>query len=108
MTDYLPLGIFVLLTAGAAMTGGLFKPGPWYLGLNKPWWTPPGWVFPLVWTILYVMIAIAGWIVWQAQGVGALVVLWAIQMVLNAAWSWIMFGRKLICVQAILVRRFSP
>jgi len=98
MTDYLPLGIFVLLTASAAMTGGLFKPGPWYLALNKPWWTPPGWAFPLVWTILYVMIALAGWIVWQAQGIGILVALWAIQLVLNAAWSWIMFGRKRIDV----------
>jgi len=96
MTDYLTLGIFLLLTAGAAMTGGMFGPGPWYLALEKPSWTPPGWAFPVVWTILYVMIAIAGFKAWQAQGLGPLFALWAAQMVLNGLWSWIMFGEKQI------------
>jgi translocator protein len=96
MIDYLPLGVFLAVTAAAAMSGGFFGPGPWYLTLKKPWWTPPGWAFPLVWTVLYVMIAVAGAKVWQMQGMGLLIVIWAVQLILNAAWSYIMFGRKQI------------
>ncbi len=94
MTDYVSLGVFFVLTAAAAITGGFFAPGPWYFNLKKPSWTPPGWAFPVVWTILYVMIAIAGWRAYQAQGLGPLVGVWVLQLVLNAAWSWIMFGTK--------------
>lgn len=94
MNDVIPLALFFVATATAAISGGFFAPGPWYLELKKPWWTPPGWAFPVVWTILYIMIALAGWYAWQAQGIGVLVALWAVQLVLNAMWSWIMFGRK--------------
>jgi tryptophan-rich sensory protein len=40
------------------------------------------------------MIAVAGWMVWQAEGVKAAVIVWGISLLLNMAWSWIMFGRK--------------
>ena len=96
MSDYISLGVFFVLTASAAITGGFFAPGPWYFDLNKPSWTPPGWAFPVVWTILYVMIAIAGWRAYQAQGLGLLIAVWGLQLVLNAGWSWIMFGKKRI------------
>ena len=45
--------------------------------LAKPSWTPPDWLFPIAWTVLYFMIAIAGWLAWQREGVGAAVVIWA-------------------------------
>ena len=96
MNDMIPLALFLIATASAAVTGSQFAPGPWYKQLHKPSWTPPSWAFPVVWTILYVMIAIAGWKAWQAQGFGPLVIIWIIQLVLNAIWSWIMFGRKQI------------
>jgi len=96
MNDMIPLGLFMVATALAAVTGGRYMPGPWYQALAKPWWTPPGWVFPVVWTTLYIMIAIAGWQAYISQGIGPLVAVWVLQLVLNAMWSWIMFGRKQI------------
>ena len=82
------------IVACAATTGGLFSPDEWYDRLNKPSWTPPGWVFPVVWTTLYIMIAAAGWLVWTAQGLGVAMVLWGIQIVLNGLWSWLFFGLR--------------
>lgn len=101
MTSYLALAGFAALTLGAASTGATFLPGPWYETLRKPSWTPPNWAFPVVWTILYVMIAAAGWLVWKAEGLGLLVGLWLVQLVLNAAWSWIMFGQKNIALALV-------
>lgn len=88
------LFFFFGLVLLAALTGMMFRPGVWYASLNKPAWTPPNWMFPVVWTVLYVMIAIAGWLVWSAVGFGPLLWLWFAQLVLNMAWSWIFFGRK--------------
>lgn len=86
--------VFLALVALAAYSGVRHLPGPFYEALAKPAWTPPNWVFPPVWTVLYVMIALAGWIVWRAQGLGAAFWVWLVALALNAAWSWIMFGQK--------------
>lgn len=94
MIDYAAIAVFAVLTFAAAATGGLFPPGPWYDALAKPSWTPPNWAFPVVWTILYIMIATAGYLVWKEQGIGLLAGVWLAQLVLNGAWSWIMFGLK--------------
>ena len=51
---------------------------------TSPAWTPPDEVFAPVWAALYVMIALAGWIVWRAQGLGPALWLWLVQLVLNA------------------------
>lgn len=96
MTNIVSLVVFLGLVALAAVTGSQFMPGPWYETLSKPWWTPPKWLFPIAWTILYIMIAVAGWRVWKADGVGAALIVWALGLVFNAAWSWIMFGEKQI------------
>jgi len=90
---YASLVVFLLLTAAAAVTGSQFLPGEWYAALAKPAWTPPGWLFAPVWTVLYVMIAVAGWLAWQRSGFGQPITLWVAQLVLNAGWTWIMFGR---------------
>lgn len=91
--------VFFALTVAAASMGALFQPGAWYAGLAKPALTPPDWVFPVAWTILYLMIAIAGWMVWQGRNQRPrgrrVVVLWGSQLVLNAAWSWLFFGLHL-------------
>lgn len=84
--------VFLALCALAASSGAAFSPGPWYATLAKPSWTPPAWVFPVVWTTLYFLIAVAGWLVYRAQGMGPLLWLWGVQLALNGAWSYIMFG----------------
>ncbi|MBK1661259.1 TspO/MBR family protein [Paracraurococcus ruber] len=95
----LTLGLLGFLAAcfAAASTGAVFKPGAWYEALAKPRWNPPNWLFPIAWSALYVMMAFAGWLVWRGAGfagAGLALGLWALQLALNAAWSWIFFGMK--------------
>ena len=96
MKRYSGLLVFLALVALAAWSGARFLPGPFYAALQKPSWTPPDQIFAPVWAVLYVMIALAGWIVWRAQGLGAALWVWLAQLVLNAGWRWVMFGRKQI------------
>jgi benzodiazapine receptor len=96
VTRYAGLLVFLALVAGAAYFGMNHLPGPFYAALQKPTWTPPDAVFAPVWAVLYAMIAIAGWIAWRAQGFGPLLWLWLLQLGLNGAWSYLMFGEKQI------------
>lgn len=83
---------FILATFCAALLGALFPPGQWYQTLEKPAWNPPPWIFGPVWTALYLMMAIAAWLVWKCQGWKLALSLYIIQLLLNAAWSPIFFG----------------
>ena len=97
VSDFVSLALFLSLCFAAATTGAVFKPGAWYDSLSKPSWTPPDWLFPVAWSVLYVMIAVSAWLVWREAGLaGAAVPLavWGVQLVLNAAWSWIFFGLR--------------
>jgi benzodiazapine receptor len=96
VTRYASLLVFLALVLGAAYFGMTYLPGPFYAALQKPAWTPPNEVFAPVWTVLYVVIALAGWIAWRAQGFGPLLWLWLIQLALNGVWSYLMFGEKQI------------
>jgi tryptophan-rich sensory protein len=81
----------------AASTGAIFKPGPWYEALAKPSWRPPNWLFPPAWAVLYILMAIAAWLVWREAGFAGAplaLMLWFAQLALNAAWSWIFFGLR--------------
>ncbi|WP_431270927.1 TspO/MBR family protein [Dankookia sp. P2] len=65
--------------------------------LAKPSWRPPNWLFPPAWAVLYILMAIAAWMVWREAGFAGAplaLTLWFAQLVLNAAWSWIFFGLK--------------
>jgi translocator protein len=76
----------------ASAVGASFRPGLWYDALAKPPWTPPDWVFAPVWTALYVAIAVAGWLIFTRPTGAAVRSLWVLQLILNAAWSWLFFG----------------
>ena len=86
---------FCGIVALAAYVGSRFRPDAWYRNLRKPRWHPPDWVFGPVWTALYIFIAVAGWLVWwaNADAWSLPLTFWAAQIVLNAAWSWLFFGR---------------
>ncbi len=98
MNDLELPALFACLAAtfAAASSGALFRPGAWYAALRKPSWTPPNWAFPVVWSILYVMIALSGWIVWRAAGATAwpALALFGVQLALNAGWSALFFGAR--------------
>ena len=93
MRSLAALLVFVLWVALAAFFGAQFEPGGWYAGLSKPPLTPPNWVFAPVWSLLYLGIAVAGWLVWRTRpGVWMPLTLWGVQLVLNAMWSPLFFG----------------
>ncbi|WP_326555750.1 TspO/MBR family protein [Micromonospora sp. NBC_01813] len=85
---------FAAIVAAAAAVGafGVTDPATEYADLAQPAWAPPSWLFSPVWTALYVMIAVAGFLVWRRTGVGPAVGVWLAQLVLNAAWTPLFFG----------------
>jgi tryptophan-rich sensory protein len=85
---------FLALVVLVSWWSSRFMPGQWYAGLDKPSWNPPSWVFGPVWSLLYVMMAVAAWQVWNTDHPLRLqaVTLWLIQLVFNGAWSWLFFG----------------
>ncbi len=95
-TNWIALAAFLLAVGLAAAFGATYRPGDWYLSLAKPSWTPPNSVFGPVWTLLYIMIAIAGWLVWRQSAMSSAMIAWLVALVLNAAWSYLFFGRQQI------------
>lgn len=95
--------VFIALVVATAAAGGQFRPGDWYEALTKPPWTPPNWLFAPAWAVLYILIAVAGWLAWRRAGgrVDAAVSVWGLQLLFNAAWSWLFFGRHQMFVALI-------
>lgn len=100
LKDSLGLLLFLGLSFVAALVGSLFTGAAidsWYDTIAKPSWTPPDWIFGPVWTLLYVAMAVAAWLVWRQAGwshAGTGLTLFSIQLVLNAAWSALFFGAR--------------
>ena len=86
----LPLGLGAL---AGWMTRDETK-GEWYRSLRKPWWQPPATLFAPVWTTLYILMGIASWRVWRAGGGEHSMALYAVQLALNIAWSFLFFKAK--------------
>lgn len=91
---WLLFAIFLAACFAAGSSGGLFSPGDWYARLNKPWWTPPDWLFPVAWSMLYVCMAAAGARVAVSPENGLAMALWALQIALNGLWTPVFFGLK--------------
>jgi tryptophan-rich sensory protein/uncharacterized protein YbjT (DUF2867 family) len=94
------LAACLMATFSAAAIGGLLSGGgvgDWYPSLAKPSWTPPGWLFGPVWTLLYFMMGVAAWRVWRRDGIleaRLSLGVFALHLVFNAAWSGIFFGLR--------------
>jgi tryptophan-rich sensory protein len=100
---------WVLLCFLAAGIGGLVtapRIRDWYAELAKPEWTPPDWIFGPVWTLLYLMMAIAAWMVWRKAGAARgrrPFTLFGIQLALNVLWSVLFFGLRSPGIAAVEV-----
>lgn len=87
------------LSLGAGAVGSLFTVSAiptWYAALNKPVLSPPNWIFGPVWTMLYVLMGVAAFLIWQKgsakKEVRLALLIFVLQLVLNALWSIIFFG----------------
>lgn len=99
---------FVLVCLAIGQLGVFFtteQAFSWYAALNKPVWTPPNFVFPLIWTLLYLLMAIAGWLVWRAKKLGYrnALIFWGVQLFLNAMWTPLFFGHQAILYGLVVI-----
>ncbi|MCE6996639.1 tryptophan-rich sensory protein [Saccharothrix sp. S26] len=104
------LAVFAAAVAATAVIGSLsaVSSAAEYEQLRTPSWAPPSWLFGPVWTTLYAMIAVSGWLFWKRYGARRELVLFAVQLVLNAAWTPLFFaagryGLALVDIIALLV-----
>jgi tryptophan-rich sensory protein len=113
-TKYISLAAFLILcVGGGSFIGTQNLPGDWYDGLTKPFFNPPSWLFGPVWTVLYAMIAVAGWRTWMRDANGFLMKIWFAQIALNFTWSpvfftyhWMLFAALIIILMIALTVYF--
>lgn len=87
--------LFIAISLGGGLLiGYLFLPGEWYQSLAKPFFTPPNWLFAPAWSILYVLIGIAGARTFLRERASPPMALWVSQMILNFLWSPVFFGAQ--------------
>jgi tryptophan-rich sensory protein len=87
------IGVCIL----TASSGAIFTPGRWYEELDKPPWTPPNWAFGPAWTVIFALIAYSGYVFWMAAPAEARffpLIIYGVQLALNAGWSALFFGLK--------------
>lgn len=98
----IPLILLLGFGAGAVVPSG--DASPWYQALSKPAWQPPGWAFPVVWSILYILMGIAIAMILNARGArgrGIAIALFVVQLAVNLSWTIVFFGLHLVSFAAI-------
>jgi benzodiazapine receptor len=95
MKKYLTYILFVVaVVAIGSLIGTMNIPDEWYQSLNKASFNPPNWIFAPVWTVLYILIGIAGARTWLMGGFSKRFQVWLTQMGLNFLWSPVFFSVK--------------
>jgi len=95
MERLIALAVFLGLVVVASAAGGQFTGGEWYLAkLHQPSWNPTPVIMASAWAVLYVLMAVSAWMVWEAMRGLARVALgwWVLQLLLGVCWSWMFFG----------------
>ncbi len=111
---WLYLILWIAVCFGVAGVSGMWTASEvagWYRTLTRPFFAPPDWVFGPVWTVLYLMMAVAVWLVATADATTPVaiaarnlgVVIFLVQLALNFAWSWIFFKQHWLGVALIEV-----
>ncbi len=99
-----PLVVVPGFISGALSNSG--SENRWYMLLDKPWFQPPNWAFPVAWTALYVMLGLAVAFVLNARGSryrGYAVALFIVAIVLNLAWSPVFFGLHKMTLALVII-----
>ncbi len=94
MNRLVSLAVFLLIVVAVAAVSGQFVGGEWYQAMNQPAWNPPAMVMAFVWAVVYVLLAVSAWLVWDTVRSLAQVALgwWGLQLLLGVMWSWTFFG----------------
>ncbi|MEO1701130.1 MAG: TspO/MBR family protein [Pseudomonadota bacterium] len=104
MKRWATFAIFLIATMSlGGVIGASTPPGEWYDNLSKPVFNPPDWVFAPVWTVLYAMVAFAGWRSWDRAAISPSTRLWFIQFVINLTWSPVFFGLQMMGFALIII-----
>lgn len=93
----------ILVVGGGLAIGSVTVPGEWYASLAKPSFNPPAWVFAPVWTVLYVLIGVAGWRTFERDSDGWPMRLWWMQLALNFLWSPVFFAAHRIGLALLII-----
>lgn len=99
-----PAVIFLGFLSGASAGSG--DNNAWYQALSKPWFNPPGWLFPVAWTVLYVLMGLALAMILHARGNrhrAVALTIFGVQLVLNLAWSPLFFAAHQVFAAFILI-----
>lgn len=101
LTKILKILVSILICQNAGIIGSVFTSTTtdWYLSLQKPWFQPPGWLFAPIWIILYTLMGISLYLVWEKglerKDVKVGLLFFGIQLILNSLWTFIFFGLQL-------------
>ncbi len=108
--DGLKLLISIAVCIGAGLIGSLFTGGAiptWYSLLQKPSFTPPSWLFAPVWFTLYILMGVSAFLVWrrgfQQFQVRESLIIFTVQLFLNALWSYAFFGLKSTLIGLLVI-----